>query len=1038
MLTEILIFVFTSLTVYYLYVYKKLHYHFKSRGLKYLPGVPLFGNAFNSTVLRKHIIDDLDAVYKAFPGERYVGYIEGIAPIILIRDPEIIKMITVKDFDHFVNHREFFSEDIEPLFGGSLFMMKGDRWRDMRTTLSPAFTGSKMRLMMPFMQEISKNIVEDLKDHLEKDIYVDDLMQRYTNDVIASAAFGLKVNSLKDRDNEFFRMGQSLFKFNWWQRFYFFFAEQFPGVAKKMKVQIFPEGTTRFFKDIVSNTMEYREKNKVVRPDMIQLLMEAVKGTLNAGNAPEKDDTGFATGQEEIKHNTVSREWTQNELVGQVFIFFVAGFETSSTTVTLCLHELTLNPDIQEKLYQEIRGFVETRKTLTYENISELKYLDCVLNETLRKWAAAIIMDRECNKTYDLPPPHEGGKPYRLNPGDVVYNVVNSIHMDPQYWPEPEVFNPDRFSEENKHNIKPFTFMPFGMGPRACIGLRFALMELKVLLFNIVLNYKLVKSKKTLDPIKLLPLDFNLKANAIMLTEILILVLTTLIIYYVYVYKKIHYYFKERGLKYLPGVPLFGNAFKSTILRKHVIDEMHEVYRAFPGERYVGFVDGITPIILIRDPELVKMITVKDFDHFVNHREFFHEQIAPLLAGSLFFMKGDRWRDMRTTLSPAFTGSKMRLMMPFMQEISKNIIEDLKEHSAEDIDLEDLMCRYTSDVIASAAFGLQVNSLKDRDNEFFRMGQGLFKLGCWQRFFFFFSTHFPELSKKMKINIFPKRMTQFFQDLISKTIEFRETNKVVRPDMIQLLMEAAKGTLNAGSSGKDDIGFATVDEEVKHNAVTREWTQNEIVGQVFIFFVAGFETSSSSVTLCLHELALKPDVQERLYQEIREFEETKKSLTYENINVLKYLDCVLNETLRKWTAAFVMDRVCNKTYYLPPPHEGGKTCRIMPGEIVYSSVNSIHMDPQYWPEPEVFNPDRFSEENKHNIKPFTFMPFGMGPRACIGSRFALLELKVLVFNVVLHFKILKCKKTVEPIKLKALDFEIKADGGSWVRLEARS
>nr|AJN91173.1 cytochrome P450 monooxygenase CYP9G18 [Cnaphalocrocis medinalis] len=512
MLTEILIFLLTTILGYFLYVYKKIHRKYDESGVKYLPGLPFFGNTIRSTFLWSHIIDDIETVYKAFPKERYVGYMELTSPYILIRDPELIKQITVKDFDHFTNHKEFFSEEVEPLFGGSLLMMKGDRWRDMRTTLSPAFTGSKMRLMMPFMVEISKNIVEDLKDHLDEDIDVNDLMYRYTTDVIASAAFGLQVNSVKERDNQFFKMGRSLFTFTHTQRAYFFFCLMFPKLAKMLKLQLFPEGTTRFFKDIVTTTMEQREKNNIVRPDMIQLLMEAVKGTLSANSTEKEKEVGFATVQEEIKQNAVTREWSQNELVGQVFLFFIAGFETSSSTLTLLLHELAINPAIQEKLYQEIKDFEETRGNLTYENIGEMKYLDCVVNETLRKWAAAIIMDREVTKPYELPPPHEGGKPYKLKPGDIVYNVVNSIHRDPQYYPEPEAFDPERFSEENKHNIKPFTFMPFGMGPRACIGSRFAILELKVLVYSIVLNYKILKCKKTLDPIKLKALDFNLMA----------------------------------------------------------------------------------------------------------------------------------------------------------------------------------------------------------------------------------------------------------------------------------------------------------------------------------------------------------------------------------------------------------------------------------------------------------------------------------------------------------------------------------------------
>ncbi|CAH2037138.1 unnamed protein product, partial [Iphiclides podalirius] len=440
-----------------------------SRGLKYNPGVPIFGNILRSTFLKRHLVEDIDAIYKEFPNERYVGYIEATTPVVLIRDPEIIKHVTVKDFDHFVNHKEFFPVEIEPLFGASLLMMKDDKWRDMRTTLSPAFTGSKMRQMMPFMTEISNNIIQQLKGHISEDIDVRDLMRRYTNDVIASSAFGLQVNSVKDKENDFYKMGQSLFAMTPLQQLKFFISNQFPSLAKLIGIKIFATKYTNFFDTLVATTMEHREKNKIERPDMIQLLMQAYKGNLKTEEIDKRDDVIMDV--EKLKRQGEVRQWSQRELASQVFIFFIAGFETSATALIMCVHELTVNPKVQEKLYLEIKSFQEEHGIIAYENINELKYLDGVINETLRKWAPALIMDRTCTKEYELPPPHEGGKPYTLKPGDVVYNVVNSIHLDPKYYPEPEMFIPERFLEERKHEIKPFTFMPFGIGPRNCIGL---------------------------------------------------------------------------------------------------------------------------------------------------------------------------------------------------------------------------------------------------------------------------------------------------------------------------------------------------------------------------------------------------------------------------------------------------------------------------------------------------------------------------------------------------------------------------------------
>lgn len=511
MFVELLIFLLTFLIAYYLYFYYKIHDFFKKRDVKFVPGIPMFGNVFQSSILKKHLWEDVDAVYRAFPDEKYVGFIEGTVPVILIREPTLIKAITVKDFDHFVNHKDFFDKDMEPLFATSLIQMKDDRWRDMRVTLSPAFTGSKMRQMLPFMTEISKNIVDYIKDHPSNESHVDDLVRRYTVDVIASAGFGLQINSLKDRDNDFFRLGSNLFNFSYKQRVVEFLSNHCPIMGKILGLKLFSQETMDFFKNTVRDTISYREKNNVVRPDMIHLLMEATKGTLkDSGN--EKDDASFAATEEGLKSQNVTREWTASEITSQVFIFFAAGFESTAGVITMCIHELALNPEVQEKLYRELRNFKEEHKTLTYENLSKMKYLDAVVTETLRKWSIAIFMDRVCSKPYVLPPPREGGKPYQIRPGDIVYNMVNSIQMDEKYYPQPEVFNPDRFSDVNKANITPTTYVPFGNGPRNCIGSRFALMELKVLISDLVSNFKILKSKKTSDPIRLHHNDFNIKA----------------------------------------------------------------------------------------------------------------------------------------------------------------------------------------------------------------------------------------------------------------------------------------------------------------------------------------------------------------------------------------------------------------------------------------------------------------------------------------------------------------------------------------------
>lgn len=130
-----------------------------------------------------------------------------------IRDLDLIKKITVKDFEYFTDHMNFISPEVDPLFGNNLFALKGQKWRDMRSTLSPAFTSSKMKGMFVLMSECAKDLTDILYEKYEgkmQEMEIKDLFTRYTNDVIATTAFGIKCDSVREPENAFYMMGKAI------------------------------------------------------------------------------------------------------------------------------------------------------------------------------------------------------------------------------------------------------------------------------------------------------------------------------------------------------------------------------------------------------------------------------------------------------------------------------------------------------------------------------------------------------------------------------------------------------------------------------------------------------------------------------------------------------------------------------------------------------------------------------------------------------------------------------------------------------------
>ncbi|XP_034830395.1 cytochrome P450 9e2-like isoform X2 [Maniola hyperantus] len=501
---------------------------FSFHGVKTLYPYPFFGNmarvAFNIDNIAKH----MDSYYQAFPGEKFVGKYEFMKPVLIVHDLDLVKRITVKDFENFIDHRSFVSEDVEPLFARNLISLKGQEWKDMRSTLSPAFTSSKIKLMVPFMEEVGEQMIQALKKQIKEsptgsiDADCKDLTARYANDVIASCAFGLKVDSHTDRNNQFFQMGTNATSFTWRQMILFFVISASPALARKLKLTLFSNKTREFFIKLVMGTMKDREDRNIIRPDMIHLLMESKKGVLShedicsTDNEPHGRDAGFATVEEStVGKKNIHRDWADIDLVAQATLFFLAGFETVSTGMSFALHELALHPDIQDRLYQEIKE--SDRKhggKLTYAAIQNMTYLDMVVSEVLRMWPPGLALDRYCVKNYNIGRPNDQvTNDYIIYEGEVVSIPVWCFHHDPKYFPDPETFDPERFSDDNKHFINPMAYLPFGSGPRNCIGSRFALCELKVFLYQILLNIEVSPSPKTRLPSRLATGTFRLKGG---------------------------------------------------------------------------------------------------------------------------------------------------------------------------------------------------------------------------------------------------------------------------------------------------------------------------------------------------------------------------------------------------------------------------------------------------------------------------------------------------------------------------------------------
>ncbi|XP_058462580.1 cytochrome P450 9e2-like isoform X2 [Malaya genurostris] len=482
---------------------------------------------------RRDVASHVKIMYNTYPESKVMGTYDFMQPIFMLRDPDVIKKITVKDFDFFSDHTPTMTNGAaedevggDSLFGNSLFALRGQKWRDMRSTLSPAFTGSKMRHMFELVAKCAQSLADFFNSEAKAgeilEYEMKDTFSRFGNDVIATVAFGIEVNSLKDRENDFYVKGKQMLNFqSIWVLLKVFLMRCAPKLSQKLGIDFSNKNLTDYFKKMIVDNMHQREVHGIVRNDMIHMLMEVRKGSLkHLKDEQDQKDAGFATVQESNVGKTAhGRVWTENELIAQCFLFFLAGFDTVSTAMTFLVYELTTNPEVQNHLYKEIVETNESLNTcpLSYEVLQKMEYMDMVVSEALRKWPPVIMSERYSTKDYLYD--DGSGTRFVIEKNQTVWIPTFGIHHDPKYYPDPEKFDPERFNETNRTKINIGTYLPFGIGPRNCIGSRLALMEVKLILYYLLKDFSLEPTEKTQIPLQLTKNMFLFQAEKGVWTE---------------------------------------------------------------------------------------------------------------------------------------------------------------------------------------------------------------------------------------------------------------------------------------------------------------------------------------------------------------------------------------------------------------------------------------------------------------------------------------------------------------------------------------
>ncbi|XP_066257508.1 cytochrome P450 4g15-like isoform X1 [Euwallacea similis] len=552
-----------------------------------------------------------------------------------------------------------------------------------------------------------------------------------------------------------------------------------------------------------------------------------------------------------------------------------------------------------------------------------------------------------------------------------------------------------------------------------------------------------------------------------------VILLTTLITLY-YVYWKVS---RRRMIELadrIPGPkgwPIIGNALE-------FVGSPHDVFKSiYDKAKDYGTVAkvwiGPRLLVFLRDPQDVEII-LSSHVHIDKSPEYRFFQ--PWLGDGLLISTGQKWRAHRKLIAPTFHLNVLKSFIDLFNKNSKETVEKLRKEVGKEIDCHDYMSEATVEILLETAMGV---SKKTQDQSGFDYAMAVMKLcdilhirqtKIWLYPDFIFNLTKISKYQKSLINVIHSLTRKVIQ---SKKAYFQEgirgsTAEVPEELKVQNYENASSSkttTLEGTSYGqsvglKDDLDQDEDVGEKKRMAfldLLIEASQNgvvindeEIKEQVDTIMFEGHDTTAAGSSFFLCQMAAHPDIQDKVMQELNEiFQGSDRPTTFADTLEMKYLERCLLETLRlfppvpiiarqlqqevKLGNGLIYLRIINSITFF---HVASDSNLILPaGATIIVAQFGVHRLPQYYPEPNKFNPDNFLPERAAARHYYSFIPFSAGPRSCVGRKYAMLKLKILLSTILRNYKITSsCKE--DDYKLQG-DIILKREDGFRITLEPR-
>ncbi|ESO81948.1 hypothetical protein LOTGIDRAFT_170488 [Lottia gigantea] len=455
----------------------------------------------------------------------------------------------------------------------------------------------------------------------------------------------------------------------------------------------------------------------------------------------------------------------------------------------------------------------------------------------------------------------------------------------------------------------------------------------------------------------------------------------------------------ELNINHPKPVPLFGNVgeFKD----KCPLD-VFKAWRNVYGKVF-GFYEGLRPSIVVCDPVLIQQILVKQFDKFQSRPLCtpFQNRYEEL---GILNTHGELWKQQRHVVATCFNTTSMNQMIQKMIFKSNNLVEKLgKESTAspDGFEIAELLDRHMLDIFAYSAFDYDSDSLNNTEEIMYKYMVEFSKVANTEN-------PVPGIAR-----LFPA-LTPLCQYLAGG--KFRDAHETQLKQLTQLVEKERTELLNDESNEKPNIirkllrTTASCKDE-NNNTCKRYLSNEEVLAQLTSMVTGGLDAAAAVTSFLVYCLAMYPDIQHKVQDEMKEVFQNDDEITLDKLSSLPYLDMVLNETQRFYPVTPGVARYCTEDVTI----DGIQFKQGMPIKIMTCVMNQ---DKEIFPEPDKFIPERFSKQESEKRHPMSWLPFGAGPKMCVGVKLGLLKCKLTVVQILRNYHIETSSETEIPIKTK--------------------